>query len=218
MALADETIVFLDMSRSMESNDYAGRQTEFQKNVKGIEALIRNDLMPGEKLKVLGITECSFSNPYFLLEGQVSTNKGAFGEIIARDKLTLVQAWKKLNLKPTAKMTDIFGAINLGSNLFNPRDRNKKLILFSDMRHYTRELDLESPSVINKDIEIKRAVEKGCLAPLPDVRIWCLGVHSAGKAPTYWRSLNAFWVEYFRQSKASDPIVISMERRILKHE
>ena len=218
VARADETIVFLDMSRSMESNDYTNKQTEFQKNVNGIESFIGNYLMPGGKLRVLGITENSFSNPYLLLEGQVSTNKGAFGEVVARDKLNLVQAWKKLNLKPIAKMTDIFGALNLGSNLFNHRERKKQLILFSDMRHYTREIDLETPGVINKDSEIKRVTEKGCLAPLPDVKIWCLGVHSAGKEPIYWRSLNAFWVEYFRQAKASDPIVFSMERRLLKNE
>ena len=218
VARADETIVFLDMSRSMESNDYTNQQTEFQKNVNGIESFIRNDLMPGEKLRVLGIIENSFSNPYLLMEGQVSTNKGAFGEVVARDKLNLVQAWKKLHLKPMAKMTDIFGALSLGSNLFNHRERKKQLILFSDMRHYTREMDLETPSVINKDSEIKRVIEKGYLAPLPDVKIWCLGVHGAGKEPTYWRSLSVFWMEYFRQAKASDPIVFSMERRLLKNE
>ena len=213
-----ETIVFLDMSLSMESNDYAGLQTEFQKNVAGIETFIRGDLVPGDKVKVLGITENSFSNPYLLLEGQVSANKGAFGEVVARDKLRLVQTWKKLSLKPVAKMTDVFGALNLGSNLFSPQDRNKKLILFSDMRHYTREIDLESPKTIDIEAGMKQVAGNGFTAPLAGVKVWCLGVHSAGKTPDYWRSLKAFWTEYFRQSKAFDPIAFSMERRILNYE
>ena len=213
-----ETIIFLDMSKSMESNDYTGQQTEFQKNVWGIEAFIRRDMMPGDKVKVLGITESSFSSPYLLLEGQVSANKGTFGEVVARDKLKLVQTWKKLSLKPVAKMTDVFGALNLGSNLFNPQDRNKKLILFSDMRHYTREIDLESPKVIDIEAGMKQVAGNGFTAPLAGVKVWCLGVHSAGKTPDYWRSLKAFWTEYFRQSKASDPIAFSMERRIVNYE
>ena len=202
----------------MESNDYTGQQTEFQKNVGGIEAFIRQDLVLGDKVKVLGITENTFSNPYLLLEGQISADKGAFGEVVARDKLRLIQSWKRLSLKPVAKMTDILGALNLGSNLFSPQDRNKKLILFSDMRHYTHEIDLESPKLINIEMEIKRVAEKGFMAPLNGVKIWCLGVHSAGKTLNYWRSLNTFWTEYFRQSKASDLIAFSMERRVLKYE
>ena len=213
-----ETIIFLDMSKSMESSDYKGQQTEFQKNVGGIEAFFRQDMMPGDKVKVLGITESSFSNPYLLLEGQISANKGSFGEIVARDKLRLVQTWKKLSLKPVAKMTDVFGALNLGSNLFSPQDRNKKLILFSDMRHYTREIDLESPKVIDMEAGMKQVVENGFTAPLAGVKVWCVGVHSAGKTPDYWRSLKAFWREYFRQSKAFEPIVFSMERRVLNYE
>ena len=213
-----ETIICLDMSKSMESSDYEGRQTAFEKNVEGVAGFLRDNLMPGDKVKVLGITENSFSHPYFILEGQVSTNKGAFGEVVARDKLRLLQTWRNLKLRPVAKITDIFGALNLASSLFNPLDKNKKLILFSDMRHCTDSLDLETPQEINVETRIRQVSERHLVAPLSDVKIWCLGVHSAGKTPHYWRSLNAFWTEYFRKSKASEPIVFSIERGVLKYE
>jgi len=115
-------------------------------------------------------------------------------------------------------MTDIFGALNLSSNLFAKYDRNKKLILFSDMRQYAHDVDLETPKVINVDAALKQVAVKGFIAQLEGVKVWCLGVHSAGKTPAYWKSLKEFWIGYFNQSKASEPIVFSMERRVLNYE
>lgn len=213
-----ETIIPFDMSISTESTDYSNQQTEFQKNGIGIGTFIQNNLMPGDTLKVVGITESSFTKPYILLEGRVSFNKGSFGEVVARDKLRLLQTWQKLNLKPSAMMSDILGSLNFASNLFQSQDQQKKLIIFSDMRHYTRELDLESPKVINIEAAMKQVVKNGLVAPLAGVKIWCVGVHSVGRTPEYWKSLKAFWTEYFRQSRALEPITYSMERRILNYE
>lgn len=211
---ASETIILLDTTISTATTDYSGKETEFQKNQAGIEKYLEKDISPGERIKILGITESSFSRPYLLLEGQITLNKGAFSEGVARDKLRLIQAWKKLNVKPEAQMSDIFGAISLASNLF-PAKGTKELILFSDMRQYGQGVDLETPKIINADAALKEVLAKGSIPLLDGVRVWCLGVHSAGKTPDYWISLRAFWTAYFRRSKAVEPIIFSMERRVL---
>lgn len=214
-AVKAETIILYDLTMSSEVNDYSGRETEFQKNNKGIETFIQNDMALGERIRVVGITERSFSNPYILLEGETPQDKGAFGEKLAKGKMRLLQNWKKLNIKPGAKSTDIFGAVQLATILFSPNDKSKKLIIFSDMREYGRHVDLESPNRIDVDKVLSEVISKKLIPSLDGVRVWCVGVHSSGKTPQYWNTLRDFWTRYFQQAKAIQPIVFSMERRIL---
>jgi hypothetical protein len=215
---AAETIMFLDMTMSSEASDYTGRETEFQKNVKGIEAFIQNNLTAEERIRIIGITDRSFSNPYMLLEGQIPKDKGAFGEKIAREKIKILQTWRKLNLKPTAKSTNIFDAIQLASVIFSPNDKSKKMIIFSDMREYGKHVDLESPNRIEVNRVFNVVVSNGLIPSLDGVKIWCVGVHSSGKTTIYWQGLKEFWSKYFKQANAIEPIVFSMERRIESYE
>lgn len=209
-----ETLVFLDLSQSMGVSEYTGKNTEFQKNVSGVEFHIQNNIPPGEFVKVLGITERSFSSPHILIEGKITSNRGAFGENIARDKLNLLNQWRKLELKPMAESTDIFGAMQLASILFIPQSKDKKLIIFSDMRHFSKALDLESPNIINVDTMFNEVLRKSLIPSLDGVRVWCLGVHSSGKTPTYWKSLKDFWVKYFRKANVLELKSFTIERRV----
>ncbi|MGV8081010.1 MAG: hypothetical protein AB2L22_13260 [Syntrophales bacterium] len=213
-----ETIIFLDMSKSSSASDYLGRETAFQKNLYGIETFLKTNLRPADKIRIMGITENSFSNPFFILEGAIAKDKGVFGEKVAKDKLNLVRSWKKLNLKETARMTDVLGAIHLASRLFRPQDTDKRLIIFSDMRQFTTGFDLETPGVVDVDTLVNKASLSGRISPLNSVRVWCLGVHSSGKTSAYWSSLEQFWKHYFHQAKAREPIVFSMERRVEGYE
>jgi hypothetical protein len=207
-----ETIIFLDLSRSSEAIDYSGKESEFQKNIKGIENYIQNHLVPGERIRIIGITERSFSTPYTLVDAKATTNKGYFNEVISKDKMRILQLFRKTNVKATASMTDIMGSVQLASVLFSPSDREKKLIFLSDMRQYTRDLDLETPKVIDADSTMKELISKGLVPSLNNVKVWCLGVHSSGKSAGYWNSLKDFWIRYFRQAKANQTIVFTMER------
>lgn len=209
-----ETLVFLDTSVSVGVRNYAGDETEFQQNVKAIDNYIQDNIVPGEDLKVLGITERSFSSPYVLLEGKITTNKGSFGEGIARDKLRLLNQWRKLNLKPKAEFTDLFGAMQLASVLFQTNSKDKRLIIFSDMRQYGQGFDFETPKFINVDTLFNEVLHKGLIPSLDGSKVWCLGVHSAGKSPAYWKGLKDFWTKYFHQSKVSELKAFTMERRV----
>ena len=98
-----EWMVNLDISKSVKAKDYGGKETEFKKNVQTVEDIIRNKLAPGDSITVVGITEDSFSRPYILLSHKLTDKKGAFGENLAKDKLSLIKKWQGLDLKPIAK-------------------------------------------------------------------------------------------------------------------
>jgi hypothetical protein len=208
-----ETIVLFDLSKSMAAGDYVGKETEFQKNVKGVEDFIMYGLGPKESLKVVGITEDSFGKPYFLLKGELSGEKGAFGEVAAREKVSLLNKWRGLHLQPIASWTDVFGALFLASVLFRTDER--RLIIFSDLRHNCQGFDLETPSVINVQAFLRLAKQKGFIADLTGARVRCLGVHSNGKSPVYWTSLKKFWTGYFKEAHAAELKSFSMERRVI---
>jgi hypothetical protein len=209
-------IIFLDMSGSVNVPDYMEKKTEFQKNVQAIGEFFRKCVLPGDELKVVAITECSFSRPYILLNTQISTEKGAFGQHLAREKLRLLKEWKALDLKPVAKATDILGAANLASILFPQNGSRKNIIFYGDMRQNSKDLDLETPKEIDFEKALTSLEQKGLIPELKGVRIVCLGVHSTGKTPAYWRSLREFWEGYFKKAGA-EPRAFSMERRY-RHE
>lgn len=213
-ARGSDYIILLDLSRSADVNGYTGIQTEFTKNVSAIEYFIRNHVSPGDELKVIAITESSFSRPYTLLDARVSPQKGAFGEVLSRERLRLLNQWKTQDLKPTAKATDILGAVNLAAILFPQKAGKKDLIIFSDMRQCSEELNLETPQKIDFHNILPKI--KSSIPNLKGAKVSCLGVHSAGKNPVYWLSLKQFWEEYFKKAGA-DLITFSIERSY-RHE
>jgi hypothetical protein len=208
-----ETIAYLDLSRSVEVTDYAGGDTEFQHNFKGVQALIEN-IPRGEPFKVFGITERTFSQPWLLLEGMITTDKGYFGEREAQQRLALIRKWKERSLRPVADATDIFGAAHLAASLFNGNRNRKNLVFFSDMRQNTQELNLEKYSVIDPEAVMRELIQRTPIPSLNNVRVWCLGVHSAGKTPAYWYSLRAFWEKYFQLAKISGLQAFSIEHKV----
>ena len=74
------------------------------------------------------------------------------------------------------------------------------LVIFSDMRHHTRDLDLESPRVVPDFDHIN--LGKGLTARLTGVQVYVLGTDGAGETIAYWQSLRGFWAGYFQDSGA----------------
>lgn len=207
-------IILLDMSTSVSVKDYAGKESEFEKNVKAIEHFMRNNISPGDELKVFAITERSFERPYALLDESISKDKGSFGERLARKRLQLFAKWEQLAPKAaTAKGTDIFGAINLSAIFFPSTSGKKNLLFYSDMRQCTHDFDLERPSRINVEAILNKVEQQGLIPLLEGVNVRCLGVHSARKTPGYWLDLKKFWTLYFERAKAK-LLTFSMERSV----
>ncbi len=154
-------------------------------------------------MTVIGITGDSFTEPYVLLSGRVGNSPGYFGERLAAARRSLVAAWdgRRKVLKIGFKNTDIIGALLLASQVFaQDTCTSKRIIVLSDMRQHTRELDIEMPSVISKR-QIHAAAHN---APdLRGVQISVLGVDGSGKSCQYWLSLREFWLSLLGSTGAT---------------
>jgi hypothetical protein len=139
-----------------------------------------------------------------LLKADVTGNPGYFGERLQAARSTLVKTWQRrtATLRPEYRETDIVGALLLAGELFRAtRERRKILIVLSDMRHHTRDLDLETGEtvpgrpVVNRTTPVPHSSLQG-------VEVYVLGVDGAGKTLAYWQSLERFWRKYLKDAGA----------------
>jgi hypothetical protein len=203
-AAGEKTIVVaLDLTQSVQG---AGpdEKSDFQKNVEAVSRLL-GKVPPSTHVVVLGITDKSFAHPYILLSATVTDDAGHFGERLAAAQGDLVQLWKRRSarLKPEFRYTDIFGALLVAEQIFaGSRNRGRHvLIILSDMRHHTPDLDLESGGFAPHFSALKMQNGFSCVA-LPDAEVFVAGVGADGKSIAYWESLKEFWSEYFQSAGA----------------
>lgn len=181
-------------------------KTEFQKNIDAVTKLLAQ--VPADsRVTVIGITDMSLAQPDILLSATIPDDAGYFGQRLAAARSELVRAWiaRSARLMPAFRQTDIIGALFLAGQIFNQEGRvgAKTLVVFSDMRQQTRQLDLESPSIVSSFDQIRKERTKNGIAKLGEVHVLVLGVDGAGRPLSYWQSLRKFWSEYFRASGAS---------------
>jgi hypothetical protein len=206
-AMAQERVTIiaaLDLTQSMAG---AGpdRQTDFRKNVEGVTRLF-TQLPVASRVVVLGITDKSFAEPYILLRAKMPDDPGYFGERLQAARGELVRVWRhrSATLTPEFKYTDILGALLVANQIFDeaPKTSRKILVIFSDMRHHTRDLDLESGCVVPSMKALLKQSKLVPVAPFQRVEVYALGVDGAGKTLLYWQTLKTFWTEYFQKAGA----------------
>jgi hypothetical protein len=195
-------VVALDLTKSVGVQGPDGK-TEFQKNVDGITRILAA-VPAGAHVAVIGITDHSFAQPYILLSAVMPDDAGYFGERLSAARGELVRVWKlrSARLEPRFPATDVLGAFLLAGQIFNQDEGGRVLVIFSDMRNHTRDLNLESAlaqSVLDKTGKTVRAGS----ADLHHVQVYALGVDGAGKPTAYWQGLESFWRGYFRDSGAA---------------
>jgi hypothetical protein len=134
----------------------------------------------------------------------VPNDPGYFGERLIAAHNRILGAWiqKAAHLRPDFKQTDIFGALELASQLFaeEPGAIRKQLIIFSDMRESVPGLDFERLKLIPAYVD--ESGRCGELISLTDVYVYAAGVDGAGKSMAYWDSLHRFWLVYFHLTGA----------------
>lgn len=191
------TVVLIDLSTSLASDH------EFARNLGAVEGLIGRAPAGGSRIVVLAICARSFGSPPLLAEVSPLA-PGRFGEYLDQWRRSTVERWRNVarTLKPTAKGTDLFGALAQAEIEFEAvPTATKRLVVLSDMRHVGRGLNLErsvaEPLALVKKVHAKRLIPR-----LEGVRVWALGVHTAGFDEHQWRRLKEFWVEYFKQAEA----------------
>ena len=178
-------------------------KTDFQKNIDGVTRVL-SQISAGTRVTVIGITDHSFAQPYILLSAQVPDDAGYFGERLNAAKDQIVRAWRLRSgrLDSHFQQTDILGALQLASQIFaRQRDADRRtLVIFSDMRQNTPDLNLESLKIVPPFSTLAKRC--GTLPELRDVQIYVLGADGAGKSAEYWQSLRGFCGGYFHNAGA----------------
>ncbi len=198
-------VIALDFSQSVGGKVYDGK-TDFEKNVEAACQLLAQ-LPPATQITVLAITDRSFSQPLILLRRELPRDKGPlqFLDRIAVAKTQAASELRRITLSSqhSIPQTDIFGALALAADILNQSPGRKVLILFSDMRQSTPELDFERTKTIPHVQVLTTVTKRGMLAHLQGVEVHALGVDGAGKSFDYWNSLHDFWEAYFQKAGAN---------------
>lgn len=195
-------VVAVDLTQSVAATG-PDSKNDFQKNIDGVARLFAQ-VPAGARVAVVGITDTSFTQPYILLRAHVPDDPGYFGERLNAARGELVAAWKgrSTRLDPQYPRTDIFGALLVAGQFFadGSKPATNMLVIFSDMREDTPELDLESARTVQ--LFNMLASQCGAIPDLNDVQVYVLGADGAGKSISYWQSLAAFWRAYFQRTGA----------------
>jgi len=196
-------VIAVDLSRSVAVRA-SGRPNEFQKNIDAV-AKVLIQVPAGSHVTIIGITDQSFAQPDILLSATVPDDPGYFGERLIADRNELVREWKSRSqkLQPNFPRTDILGALLIASQVFTEElaARRKVLIIFSDMRNTTPELNLDSPEGVTQFswALMKRRIP---VADLRSIGVQVLGVDAASKSINYWSELRDSWAMYFTDAGA----------------
>ena len=197
-------VVEIDLSSSVAAKGHDDK-TEFEKNLSSITRLL-SQMPANSRVTVLGITENSFSQPYVLLSAKTADDKGYFGEKLTAARQQIVRVWheRSAHLEPKAPGTDILGSLVVAGQLLQqtPGAQRKVLVVFSDMREFTRHLNFETSSVIPMDAAFAKVEQGKFLADLHGVEVYALGVDAAGKEVAQWDHVRQFWVTYFTKAGA----------------
>jgi hypothetical protein len=195
-------VVMVDLTQSVSVKGHDGK-TESEKNLQAVSRLL-NEVPAGSHVTVLAITDNSFAQPYILLSADVGSDEGYFKEKLDGARQQLVRNWQRRieRLQGGFKHTDILGALLLADQLFHERTDGQRdvLVILSDMRQDTADLNLETPARFDAKAALVRTEKEGLVARLENVEVYVLGVDNARRQIDYWGRLRDFWVGYFAKS------------------
>jgi hypothetical protein len=192
-------VVMVDLTQSVAVKGHDGR-TESEKNLQAVTRILAQ-VPAGAHVTVVGITDNSFAQPYILLSGGAGGDEGYFREKITSARQQLVRNWKKRtdHLQAGFSHTDILGALFLAGQLFHegPTDRKDVLVILSDMRQDTADLNLETLTRFDVRAAVSRTERQGLIACLGNVEVYVMGVDNTGRTIAYWDRVRDYWLEYF---------------------
>lgn len=160
----------------------------------------------GDEVYVTGITDASFSKPLVLLHGTLPDDRHPLKPKLLAAQQSMSSAWKSKtrSLARPYKASDIIGAVYHASLLLRGKSSEKWMIILSDMRNSTPELNIENVPEIDREKSLSQLGAKGLIPNLTGVNVAVLGVHTTGKAisPIYYQSLENFWRGFFDKAQA----------------
>jgi hypothetical protein len=197
-------VVMVDLTQSVDVKAHDGH-TESEKNLQAVTRLLAQ-VPAGSRVTILGVTDNSFAQPYILLSADVPADEGYFKEKLAGARRQLINNWQKRieHLQGGFKHTDILGALLLAGQFFHERPSGERnmIVILSDMRQNTADLNLETPDKIDARAALMKTETKGLIAKLPNVEVHVMGVDNAGKPISYWNQLRDYWLGYLTKAGA----------------
>jgi hypothetical protein len=201
-------VAFCDLTKSVPVD-------EFQSNINAVTQLIQR-LSSKDRLLILGITD-RFGNPVILLDQTMPLENGYLNLGLQAAREQLSDKWGKMSKELLARRiyerTDLIGSLFLLQYLAGLPPGNTFIVVFSDLRQSTPELDLESVSQISTTKEIERLKRAKSIPYLKGYKVYLLGVDPNGKSPKYFASLKDFWINYFKEAGA-EVRAFAIDRRL----
>jgi hypothetical protein len=160
----------------------------------------------GDEVYVTGITDASFSKPLVILHGTLPDDRHPLKPKLLAAQQSMLSEWKSKSRSSARpyKASDIIGAVYHASLLLRGKSSEKWLVILSDMRNSTKELDIENVPEIEREKSLSQLGAKGLIPNLAGVNVAILSVHTTGKAisPIYYQSLENFWRGFFEKAHA----------------
>ena len=197
-------MVGLDLTQSMAQPGYDGR-TELDRAWADLAGVIQT-LPAGADFTIAAITDKSFSQPLVLSTRRLPRDRGPLqflDQVSAAKSRILAEA---RNRAPGLRFaqTDVLGFLVYASDaLKNVQPRSKILVILSDMRQSTMDLDFDTPATIDIAAALRAVEQRRLVADLREVEVYVGNVHATGKSPAYWEALRQFWSSYFKKSGAN---------------
>ena len=194
--------ILIDTSKSISRGD---RRSElFQEYIAGVKKLLLTE-PPNSRVEVLTISSDSFGGTGEILSGRTPGVHGVFtGELErARQQMILKFGQETSHMVPSAKGTDIFGAlwrlkIIFDSNTNEESDAIQRTVwIFSDMQNETRTFPMPEHISTGSESLLQDAKARGLVIPLKGYSIRVCGVPTMGLMPTDWIMVRKFWRRYF---------------------
>lgn len=186
-------VVLIDLTKSTSPES-------FRANCQAVAGVL-GQLQSGDRILVIGITD-AFGHVPVLMDRTVS-ERGYMGLQLGAARETLVAEWLKISeeLQPTYSRTDVIGTLRLLA-FMEVSSTSMRLIILSDLRHSSSELDLESPSRIDVSRALATVRRGGELPSLKDAEVFLLAVDPSNKSAVYMSTLKTFWTDLFAAAGA----------------
>lgn len=194
-----DTVVGIDVSLSEDQTSVTGKNS-LEANKRMVESAIHT-LTPGETIHVVGITANSRADPWIIFSARIGKDPGFFSEKLKKGRAIIVASWRHTarGLKLFSKNTDILGFMEIASDLLRHSER-KRLILLSDGKNCTQELNLEKvPTKAGGFMDKLDDIQK--FPDLTSTKCYWYGAGGPGTSRIHLSSLEEFWHGFMQRSK-----------------
>jgi hypothetical protein len=166
-----------DLTASVANARGLDGKSEMERNISGVTHAL--EIAPASShVTVVAITNNTFSSPYVSLSAAIDSDEGYFQERIKAARQLLIRAWQKRSTTLITRFgqSDIMGGLVLASQAFTAEACTRKtLLIFSDMRQETSELNLARGDTVPATHSMAVAERRRLIPDLKGVDVYVFG-------------------------------------------